>query len=388
MNRRHFTLGCGCCGLLVSLAALAWEMPARFQQPDVTTDEGGLWAFMDRAEARLRRSPFLVDRHELQDYVAAVACQLAGDHCPDIRSYLVRSPFFNASMAPNGMLQIWSGLLLRMANEAQLAAIIGHEIGHYVARHGVERLRDARSRAAFGQFLGMFLGAAGAGGAAVGFLGQLALIAGMFAYSRENEIQADEIGLELMIRAGYAPREAPRIWQQLVDELKGDPANEATSGSILFATHPAPSDRLDKLAALARAMPAEGKLGEAAFAQAIRPIRRDLLLDELKRRRPGETLVLLDRLSNENPHDGELLYFKGEAYRQRDLAGDQDKGLAAYQAALATGSAPPEVHRSLGLVQQKAGQKEAARQSFGTYLQLKPDAEDAELIRSYVEEGS
>jgi predicted Zn-dependent protease len=234
----------------------------------------------------------------------------------------------------------------------------------------------------------MFLGAAGAGGAAVGFLGQLALIAGMFAYSRENEIQADEIGLELMIRAGYAPREAPRIWQQLVDELKGDPANEATSGSILFATHPAPSDRLDKLAALARAMPAEGKLGEAAFAQAIRPIRRDLLLDELKRRRPGETLVLLDRLSNENPHDGELLYFKGEAYRQRDLAGDQDKGLAAYQAALATGSAPPEVHRSLGLVQQKAGQKEAARQSFGTYLQLKPDAEDAELIRSYVEEGS
>jgi predicted Zn-dependent protease len=300
----------------------------------------------------------------------------------------VRSPFFNASMAPNGMLQIWSGLLLRMANEAQLAAIIGHEIGHYVARHGVERLRDARSRAAFGQFLGMFLGAAGAGGAAVGFLGQLALIAGMFAYSRENEIQADEIGLELMIRAGYAPREAPRIWQQLVDELKGDPANEATSGSILFATHPAPSDRLDKLAALARAMPAEGKLGEAAFAQAIRPIRRDLLLDELKRRRPGETLVLLDRLSNENPHDGELLYFKGEAYRQRDLAGDQDKGLAAYQAALATGSAPPEVHRSLGLVQQKAGQKEAARQSFGTYLQLKPDAEDAELIRSYVEEGS
>jgi predicted Zn-dependent protease len=388
MNRRHFTLGCGCCGLLGSLAAVAWEMPPRFHRPDVTTDEGGLWAFMDREEARLRRSRFLIDRHELQIYIAAIACRLAGDHCPDIRSYLVRSPFFNASMAPNGMLQLWSGLLLRMANEAQLAAIIGHEIGHYVARHNVERLRDARSRAAFGQFLGMFFGAAGAGGAAIGLLGQLALIAGMFAYSRENEIQADEIGLELMTRGGYAPQEAPRIWQQLVDELKDDPANEATAGSILFATHPAPAERLDRLAALARAMPTEGMVGEAAFAQAIRPIRRDLLLDELKRRRPGETLVLLDRLSNENPHDGELLYFKGEAYRQRALAGDHDKGLAAYQAALATGSAPPEVHRSLGLVQQKAGQNEAARQSFRTYLQLKPDAEDAELIRSYVEEGS
>jgi predicted Zn-dependent protease len=388
MDRRHFTFGCGCCGVLASLSAFAWEAPPRFGRPEAATDEGGLWAFMDREEARLKRSRFLVDRKELQKYISDIACRLAGDHCPDIRTYLVRSPFFNASMAPNGMLQLWSGLLLRMANEAQLAAIIGHEIGHYLARHSLDQLRDAKSRSAFGQFLGIFLGAAGAGGAAVGLLGQLALIAGMFAYSRENELQADEIGLELMSRAGYAPQEAPRIWQQLVDEYKGDPENEATAGSILFATHPAPADRLEKLASLAQKMPTDGHVGKAAFVEAIHPIRRDLLQDELKRRRPGETLVLLDRLIGDEPGNGELLFFRGEAFRLRNASGDPEKSLAAYQSASETQSPPAELFRSMGLLQRKIGQPEAARQSFRIYLQRKPNAEDAELIRVYLEEGS
>lgn len=388
MNRRHFMFSCGCCGLLAALPVWAWEPPPRFDRPGPASDEGGLWAFMDREEARLKRSRFLVDRKELQRYMGDIACRLAGDHCPDIRTYLVRSPFFNASMAPNGMLQLWSGLLLRMANEAQLAAIIGHEMGHYLARHSVEQLRDAKSRSAFGQFLGIVLGAAGAGGAAVGLLGQLALIAGMFAYSRENEMQADEIGLELMSRAGYAPMEAPRIWQQLVDEYTGDPENEASAGSILFATHPAPADRLERLTALAEKLPTEGLIRKAEFASAIQPIRRELLHDEMKRRQPGETLVLLDRLLSDDPNNGDLLFFRGEAFRLRNANGDQEKALAAYQTASETNNPPVELYRSMGLLQRKGGHAEAARQSFRIYLQRKPDAEDAELIRSYLEEGT
>ena len=67
--------------------------------------------------------------------------------------HLVRTPLFNASMAPNGMMQVWTGLLLRVDDEAQLAAVLGHEFGHYLARHSTERLRDAKSRSAFGAFL-------------------------------------------------------------------------------------------------------------------------------------------------------------------------------------------------------------------------------------------
>ena len=108
----------------------ACGLPTR---PNCTGDEGGLWAMMDREETRLRRSPFRMRNVELDKYLSGIACQLAADHCPDIRVYAMRTPYFNASMAPNGMLQIWSGLLLRMENEAQLAAIVAHEIGHYVA---------------------------------------------------------------------------------------------------------------------------------------------------------------------------------------------------------------------------------------------------------------
>jgi len=53
-------------------------------------------------------------------------------------------PCFNAGMAPNGMMQIWSDLLMRVESEVQLAPVIEHEIGHYLQRHTVERLRDIK----------------------------------------------------------------------------------------------------------------------------------------------------------------------------------------------------------------------------------------------------
>ena len=91
-----------------------WIAPPRFTRPEVATDEGGLWAMMDREETRMRRSPFLIRDANLRDYLQGIACKLAGEHCPDVRVYPVRTPFFNASMAPNGMMQVWSGLLLRV----------------------------------------------------------------------------------------------------------------------------------------------------------------------------------------------------------------------------------------------------------------------------------
>lgn len=388
MERRHFLCGCGCLGLLSAFAAVpeVWAPPARFERPLAGTDEGGLWALMEREEAKLKRSRFLLPDKTLQAYVGDIACRLAGDHCPDLRVYLVRSPHFNASMAPNGMLQVWSGLLLRMANEAQLAAVIGHEIGHYLARHSLDQLRDAKSRSAFGQFLGIALGAAGAGGA--GAIAQLALVAGMFAYTRDHEREADRIGMELMARAGYPPIEAARVWEQLLAEFKGSPEDEAASRSVLFATHPPPEERETTLRQQAAGLPAGGETGEARYREMLAPQRRELLQDELRRRRPGETLVLLDRLLQSRPDDADLFFSRGEAFRLRNEGSDADQAIAAYRQALAAPSPPPETHRSLGLVQRQAGQADAARESFRQYLKARPGAEDTELIRSYLEEKS
>lgn len=389
MKRRHF-IGC-CCGYLAALPVLAegeWHMPGRFLRPESSSDEGGLWALLDREEAKLKRSRFVVRDQALQARLADIACRLAGDHCPDVRVYVVRTPIFNASMAPNGMLQIWTGLLLRMANEAQLAAVLGHEIGHYLARHSLEQLRDAKSRSAFGQFLGLALGAAGVGN--VGLAAQLALAAGSFSYSREHERQADHIGLELMAAAGYEPMEASRVWEQLLGELKaesdwtGDPA----SRSVLFATHPEPDERRVDLAARAAAMTVPHAItGAEEWRKLMAPHQWDLLEDELRRHRPGESLALLDRLIQAAPTDGMLHYFRGEVYRLRADEGDRQRALAAYALAEQQANAPAELYRCRGLLLRAAGDKAGARQAFARYLSLRPNAEDAEMIGSYMKEG-
>lgn len=391
MHRRRFVLGCGCCAALAAqpwAGALAqsepseWRMPARFTRPDMKTDEGSLWAFMDREEQRLKRSAFVIRDKALHDYVTGIACKLAGEHCADIRVYIVQTPLFNASMAPNGMMQVWSGLLLRMTSEAQLAAVLGHEIGHYLARHSIERLRDAKSKSAAGQFLGILLARAGG----IGAVSQLALLAGLLAYSRDQEREADRIGVELMARAGYAPIEASRVWEQLLEELKSGAKerDEYWDESVLFKTHPPAAERQKTLAELAAAKGAQGRTGADDYRAALAGHRSDFLLDELKRRNFGETRVLLERMQKAFPDDGELQYCLGEAYRMRAQDKDLAEAIAAYRRAEALKGTPAEMYRSMGLVHRNLGDDAQAESAFAKYLELKPAAPDSPLIRTYL----
>lgn len=381
MRRRTFLAGGCACGAIfassLARAQLDWQAPARFTRPDLATDEGGLWGIMDREERRLQRSPFVLRDPQLTQYVQDLACRLAGNHCPDIRVNLVRTPLFNASMAPNGMMQVWTGLLLRVENEAQLAAILGHEIGHYLARHSVERLRDIKSGAAVGQFLGLF-GLAGA-------IGQLALLAGMFAYTREQERDADRIGLALMRKSGYEPLEAPTVWANLLLEIKARTESDPARASVLFATHPSPEERQNELKRLAEAAPG-GVTNSEVWESKIRPHRREWLAEEIKRGQHEESIALLTRMMKQPPSRPDFAYARGEIYRLRGQDRDLDAALADYHAAAAVGGEPPETHRGIGLIYRIRKQLPEARASFQRYLETAPDAPDFLMIKSYVEE--
>jgi regulator of sirC expression with transglutaminase-like and TPR domain len=128
--------------------------------------------------------------------------------------------------------------------------------------------------------------------------------------------------------------------------------------------------------------------GAAAYRAALAPHRRNLLEDELKRRKSGETLALLQRLLQESSGDGELHYFMGETYRIRNADGDTTLALDAYRSAIGKPKAPPETYRSMGMVYQHEGDAAAARAAFQRYLSAKPDAPDAEMIKVYVKEGT
>ena len=385
MKRRRF-LAAGClCGLGVApllsraqpvqeLPAEAWRMPERFVRPENASDEGGLWALMDREETRLRRSPFAIRDAALQARVQDMACRLAGPHCPDVRVYLMRTPFFNASMAPNGMMQVWSGLMLRVENEAQLAAVLGHEIGHYLARHSVERLRSAKTHSSAATVAAMF--------GLVGAIAQLGVAASFSGYSRDHERAADRIGVALMRNAGYDPAEAAKIWQNLLLETKANP--DARSPNPLFSSHPAPEERMETLHEIAQANQG-GVSKEAEWNQAVKPFLQEWLADEVKRGRREESLALLNRMIARSPN-ALYLFARGESYRLRGGEGDLDAAVADYLAAASAGGEPAETHRSLGTVYRARQQAPAAKASFQRYLDLAPNAPDSLMIKSYLEE--
>lgn len=361
----------------LSAAPGPMKLPPRFSRPATDTDEGGLWSMMDRVEARVRRSPLTIHDRALDKYLADLTCNLSAGHCPDIRVHVVRMPMFNASMAPNGMMVVWSGLLLRVENEAQLAAVMGHEMGHYLERHTVEQLRTAKDRAVLAQLVGLLGGVAGT-------VGQIGILASLFAFSREHETRADRVGMKLMQQAGYDGRQAAQIWDDLLGELKVTGGEEAGSRNALFATHPPTANRRDEL--LNMAGEGGGKLNAAEYRQVTAPLRFDWICDEIQRGQYEESLVLFNRLLTREPQDAQVLYARGEVYRLRDEKDDNAKAVDDLTRATMVIKAPAEAFRSLGLAYKSRSDAASAVPAFEKYLSLAPEAPDAALIKTYLSE--
>lgn len=376
------------CWVLIALTCVACATPRGSpgsltdlepgQRPALETDEAGLWMQMDRYEKSLRTSGHLITDPNVNNYIRGIVCRLSGPHCPDIRVYVVETPYFNASMAPNGVMQVWTGLILRSQNEAQLAYILGHEIGHYLRRHSVQRWRDIRNKSDMAAVFTVVTGGYG------GLLAQVVAIASIYAYSRDNEREADDVGFELMVKAGYDPREASLVWEALMKEKE---ASKESAPAIFFATHPPTEERIETLKGLAQKDMVSGKqyeTGTERFLAATMPIRAMLLRDELRLHEFAQTQILLDRLIQAGAGLGELHFYQGELFRLRGEEGDEAKAMQAYKKALEVGGAPVETHRALGLLFFKTGDKANARAAFDQYLVINPQANDQEMIRSYL----
>ena len=123
-NPKLIALIAGTCLMLGCASQQPLREMAPGERPPENTDEAGLWTALDEAEFSLQRSPLRIHDPALNAYVKKMVCDLAGEYCKDIRVYIIRRPYFNASMAPNGVMQIWTGALLRSENEAQIAAAL------------------------------------------------------------------------------------------------------------------------------------------------------------------------------------------------------------------------------------------------------------------------
>jgi predicted Zn-dependent protease len=166
---------------------------------------------------------------------------------------LIDAPVLNATCAPGGKITFYTGIVEQLnLNDDEIAAIMGHEIAHALREHGRERVSQAVAQ---NILVNIASALAGPYGSAVSAANQVAHYAIVLPNSRENESEADAIGLELAARAGYNPMGAISVWQKMLKATqdKGPPE--------FLSTHPSGETRIEQLTAL---MPAVEPLYKAA----------------------------------------------------------------------------------------------------------------------------
>lgn len=151
----------------------------------------------------------------------------------------------NAFALPGGKIGVYTGLLNVAKNQHQLAAVIGHEIGHVIAQHGNERMSQSTLIEMGSQAVNQILAANEVpyNQAIMSGLGLGLQVGVQLPFSRAHESEADIIGLQLMALAGFDPRQSVELWQNMEAAAGGDRPAE------ILSTHPAPQTRIDNLQA-------------------------------------------------------------------------------------------------------------------------------------------
>jgi len=358
----------------------------------VDQDEKGMWQQMERVEEEISGANLLIKDPQLTGYLGNLIGNVGGPAARDMRIYLARIPEFNAVMFPTGFSVIFTGLLLRMRNEAQLAGVIAHESAHFLRKHQLRQWRDMRRKSDIFSFLAMGAGVAGgAAGVYAGDLVQLAhlgTILSLLRYNRGLEAEADAMGVRLLAEAGYDPMAMSETWDQLIGELDLSAKyrrKKRDRDFALFSTHPSPDARMADLKVSAAEVKQPGRTYDAhrgRYLAALAAIHPTLLDDQVKLNDPGASQYVVNTLARDG-WNGLLRFYEGEVWRLRNSQKREDEARAAqgYAAAILYPDAPPDAWRWHGIMLLKQGRAGEARAAFGRYLQLAPNAPDAPLVR-------
>lgn len=229
-----------CLGLLANCAV----NPVTGRQNFVMMSESEEVRTGKKSDEEVRKEYGVYDNPALQRYVNEVGQRLAQTSHRSTLEYhftVVDSPEINAFALPGGYIYITRGIMAYLNSEAELAAVLGHEIGHVTARHSVQQY-SASMAASIGVALGSILVPELRGGASdlLSLLGN-ALLSG---YGRDHELEADRLGAEYLARAGYDPQAMVKVVgvlkdQELFDaEIARGEGREPRRYHGVFATHP------------------------------------------------------------------------------------------------------------------------------------------------------
>ena len=286
-RRLHHRLGVPlllAAALLAGCATSTVRNPVTGENERTVMDEPSEIAEGKKAHAQVLQEYGVYPNPKLQAYVNGIGQRLAKQ---SERSQLewhftvLDSPEINAFALPGGYVYVTRGIMAYMESEADLAGVIGHEIGHVTARHGAQRA-TRQQRAGVGVVAATILGAV-LEGVGVGGAGQLAnqvsqsVAAGYIAsYGREQELQADQLGAEYLARTQYDPRNMIDVIQVLKNQERfADDAARADGRTPQphtnwLASHPSNDKRLADITQIAQQY--QGKYaddGRTRYLQAI-----------------------------------------------------------------------------------------------------------------------
>lgn len=272
-------------GLLARVVAIALALalancatnPATGNPNLVTMSETQEVAVGRSEDPKVRRQYGVYDDAALQQYVSDIGRRLAkASHRPELeyQFLVVDSPEVNAFALPGGYIYVTRGLMAYLGSEAELAAVLGHELGHVTARHSVQQLSAATAASVGAAVLQIFVPQVRGllGENVINLLGN-ALLSG---YGRDHELEADRLGAEYLARTGYDPQATVNVVgvlknQELFDaEVAQQEGRQPRRYHGVFASHPDNDTRLQQVVAeAARFKLQESRTGHEDYLRRI-----------------------------------------------------------------------------------------------------------------------
>jgi predicted Zn-dependent protease len=324
--------------------------------------------------------------------------------------FVLRDPSPNAFALPNGHVYVHTGMLARLDDEDQLAALLAHEINHVAGHHGIIEHRATRKKT----IAGMVIGSLGPWGGVI----SLGLQTSVYGFSRELEQEADDRAVLVLRDSRYDPNALPELLDILGQDYDGLDPRVPT----IWSTHP----EIRARAETSRTLVADIPLGEReidAFEVAVYGMRTMTVQDYVQDDYPQTAVALAESLTQRYPNDPRMLQLLGDAWQamggQRRLDAAQltssdkrqnrkdrarktreqrlaeqlatDDGRAAYAEnlaraeeiygrVLAMDSGFAAAHRGLGEVYEQQQRHREAAAEYVTYLRSAPDAADRPIV--------
>ncbi len=352
----------------------------------LNSEEADIRDLMERAsedQQLLENSGILYRNEELEPYLNRIVARLdANAASPDggFRVKMIKDPHLNAFTYPDGTCYIQTGILARLENEAQLAALLAHELAHFVKSHAAigirrfhRRLRSDFSRQPLNQE---------ASPSRAQIRRRIECV--WSGYHHEAEYEADRESLKFMIRAGYDPYEALRLFEHLAEEMSRENLKEP----LISGSHPRLQARIEKCKEFLENLKPQNRDGFNKVGNFEEHI-QDLLLEnigiDVQAGRFEQALQASERYLALRPDDARGHYLQGEIYRQQDHSGtDVIRAELCYKRAIGLDDSYPEPYRALGMLYYKTGLPQQAKPYLEASLTLAPDAPENAYLRNYL----